>query len=84
MDIELSKTVGECLRTVRVAQGVTQIELAGRLDEPQSFVSKVEQGERALRLYEVFWYCEALEVSPESVVRRIGRELYSDGANCDS
>lgn len=73
MDIELNRIVGGNLRTVRLDQGVTQVELARRLDAPQSFVSKVESGERALKLYEVYWYAEALEVSVEELVRSSGR-----------
>lgn len=70
MDIELNRIVGGNLRTVRVGQGVTQVELARRLDTPQSFVSKVESGERALKLYEVYWYADALEMDAEELVRR--------------
>lgn len=62
--------MGENLRTVRIGQGVTQVELARRLDTPQSFVSKIESGERALKLYEVYWYAEALDIPADELVRR--------------
>lgn len=70
MDIELNKIMGENLRAVRIGQGVTQVELARRLDAPQSFVSKVESGERALKLYEVYWYADALDISPDELVQQ--------------
>jgi transcriptional regulator with XRE-family HTH domain len=43
--------------------GVRQTELAGRLGEPQSFVSKYEHGERRLTFVEVLRICRALEVN---------------------
>ena len=36
------------LRAARLASGMTQVEVAKRLRRPQSFVSKVESGERRL------------------------------------
>ena len=70
MDIELNRIMGENVRTIRIGQGVTQVELARRLHTPQSFVSKIESGERALKLYEVYWYAEALEIPVDELVRR--------------
>ena len=43
------------IASVRKAAGVTQVELAERLGKPQSFVSKVERGERRLDVIE---FCE--------------------------
>ena len=39
-------------------------ELARRLDEPHSFVQKVEIMERRLDVFEYTLYCEALGVDP--------------------
>lgn len=44
--------------------GITQAELAVRLGETQSFVSKVERGERRLDVLEFLSFCEALGVPP--------------------
>ena len=41
---------------------VTQIELAKRLDETQSYISKCERGERRLDLVELRTFCRALGV----------------------
>lgn len=38
--------------------------LAARLDRPQSFVSKVEKGERRLALIKLLLYAQALEFDP--------------------
>lgn len=52
------------LRGYREAAGLSQSELAARVDEPQSFVSKYEGGVRRLDLVEL-----------EQVVRAIGVPL---------
>lgn len=41
------------LYQLRIAAGLKQAELADRLGEPQSFVSKYESGERRLDLVEL-------------------------------
>lgn len=48
------------LREVREAGGVTQLELAVRIGETQSFVSKCERGERRLDILELREWCQAL------------------------
>jgi transcriptional regulator with XRE-family HTH domain len=50
----------ELLRTVRENAGVTQVELARRLKQTQSYVSKVERGERRLDVVQLRWFCQAL------------------------
>jgi len=58
------------LRDLRVAKGLRQVDVAERLREPQSFVSKYESGERRLDFTEVAAVCEALGVSLAELVRR--------------
>ena len=53
----------QLLRTARKSQGITQTELAKRLDEAQSFVSDCEQGQRRIDIVEAWRWCHALEVS---------------------
>ena len=48
------------LVAARKAAGITQVELAARLDRPQSFVSKVERGERRVDVIEFCQIAEAL------------------------
>jgi len=69
----------ECLRAVlrqvRVDAGLTQVDLARRLGQPQSFVSKYECGERRLDLVEVREICSAVGVSLVELVRRFEESL---------
>ncbi len=52
------------LKKARIDQGISMRELASRLDEPHSFVQKVEIMERRLDVFEYTLYCEALGVDP--------------------
>jgi transcriptional regulator with XRE-family HTH domain len=45
------------LRELRERADITQVQLAARLGKPQSYVSKVESGERKLDFLEVRDYC---------------------------
>lgn len=61
------------LRVVRQEAGLTQQDLADRLAKPQSFVSKIESGERRLDLLELREVCEALGTTLIAFVRRYER-----------
>jgi transcriptional regulator with XRE-family HTH domain len=50
------------LRRCRLASGLTQAQLAERINESQSFVSKYESGEQRLDLYELEKICDAIGV----------------------
>jgi transcriptional regulator with XRE-family HTH domain len=47
------------LREMREQAGITQVQLATCLGKPQSYVSKVESGERQMDFLEVRDYCVA-------------------------
>ncbi len=53
----------ELLRKEREDAGVTQVELAKRLRQTQSYVSRSERGERRLDLVETRWYCQGIGIS---------------------
>lgn len=71
MNIEANKAIGAKLRDIRKRIPLTQIELAERLDKPQSYVSKIEMGERALQVSELPSYSTALESDPSDLVNRL-------------
>lgn len=62
------KALTEVLKRLRVEAGVTQIDMANRLDKPQSYVSKYESGERKLDFVEVMEICEALGIKPKALI----------------
>ncbi len=55
-----SKRLRLLLREIRHERGITQVELAARLGVPQSYVSKVETGERQLEFVAVEVVCAAM------------------------
>jgi transcriptional regulator with XRE-family HTH domain len=57
------------IREAREEAGIRQSELAERLDRTQSWVSKVEVGERRLDLEELRQICEALNIDMVKLVR---------------
>jgi transcriptional regulator with XRE-family HTH domain len=57
----------------RLAQGLSQAQLAERLGRPQSFVSKYERGERRLDFVEVVEIAEALRVDLCDLVTELRR-----------
>jgi transcriptional regulator with XRE-family HTH domain len=59
------------LRQLRLAAGLRQQDLAQRLCEPQSFVSKYERGERRLDVLELRRVCDELGVPLQEFVRRL-------------
>ncbi len=56
------------LRELRRGAGLTQVEVAKRLDVPQSFVSKYESGERRLDVVELRHVAEAIGTTLEAVI----------------
>ena len=52
------------LRTARREAGLTQTELAALIGKPQSFVAKVEGGERRLDVVEYVALCRAIGADP--------------------
>lgn len=63
------------LRAARLEAGLKQTELADRLGEPQSFISKYESGERRLTFLEVRRICDAIRVNFLEFVERLEDRL---------
>ena len=60
----------ELIREIRQQAGLRQLDVAERLKQPQSFVSKYESGERRLDLLELDLVCEACGIGLSEFVRR--------------
>ena len=59
------------LKNARVQAKLLQVDLAKRLKRPQSYISKVESGERNLDVIEFISYCDALEIEPSKWLKRL-------------
>lgn len=55
----------------RKRAGITQEELAKKLDRPQSFISKVENGERRIDVVEFLVLARHLGSDPYALLRRV-------------
>ena len=63
------------LRDLREKNGLTQADVAARLDKPQSFVAKYEGGERRLSAIEFIDVARALGLEPVAVLRQLLKVL---------
>ncbi len=65
----------ELLVDTRRAAGVTQVQLAERIGESQSHLSKMERGEVRLDLIQVRTICHALETTLPQFVKELEKRL---------
>lgn len=65
----------EMLRRFRKKTGVRQVELAEKLNVPQSFISKYEIGERKLDILELRQVCLALNISLKEFIQELEERL---------
>lgn len=63
------------LREARRQSGLTQEELAKRLGQTQSFVSKCERGERRIDVIELRHFCAAIGISLPNFLDQVTKEL---------
>ena len=57
------RIISDMLYSLRVNSGIRQTDLANKLGVPQSFVSKIESGERRVDLLELKEICKALNTT---------------------
>ncbi|MFC3753530.1 helix-turn-helix domain-containing protein [Aquamicrobium ahrensii] len=66
----------ELLVQARKDAGITQAELGKRIDQRQTFVSKVELGERRLDVAEFILISRAIGADPNGIMRQAEAERY--------
>ncbi len=69
------KVLLACLKEAREGAGLTQADVAERLDMSQSQVSKCERGERRLDVIELREWCGALGVGLPTFIKTLERRL---------
>lgn len=72
---EKYKTLATELGEIRKSLGLTQSQLAKKLDKPQSYVSKYESGDRYLDFIEVLAVCEACNADPVQLIQKLNASL---------
>lgn len=65
----------ERVAEIRSEAGLTQRDLADRLGREQSFVARIEIGERRVDVVEFFWICRACGVDPGQLATELMGEF---------
>lgn len=73
-NIEPFREIGRRLAEIRLAKGLTQRDLAARLERPRSFVSKLEVAERRLDIIDLQALAGALELPATELLVRLLRD----------
>jgi len=68
------RTFARMLRETRERAGITQVDLARIIKQTQSYVSKVERGERRLDIVQLKWWCSAVGTTAAAFVREFERQ----------
>lgn len=66
------------LKQARLNAGLTQTDLAIRLNRPQSFVAKYENGERQIEVVELVQIARAIGCDPHAVIDAVNNADLSD------
>lgn len=59
------------LKEARLAAGLRQLDVAQALDRPQSYVAKIESGERKIDFIEVIDFCKVVGIDPVRLIKRL-------------
>ena len=68
---EARRRLCAALREAREQAGLTQTDLAKRLGVGQSYVSKIENGDRKIEVAELVLVCRALGIDPVKFIKSI-------------
>ena len=69
------RAVTALLSEFREKAGITQVDLANKLGVTQSYVSKVERGERLLDVIQLREFCKALDTDLIMFVKKLEKRL---------
>jgi transcriptional regulator with XRE-family HTH domain len=69
----------ELMIRARKNAGLTQHELAKRLNKPQSFVAKFEGGERRIDVVEFVTICQAIGTDSAKILRNLRNTIRAPG-----
>ena len=65
------KTLRERLKQARLTAGLRQVDVAEQLAKPQSYIAKIENGERKMEFIEVLDLCVAIGLDPSELTKEL-------------
>ena len=65
------KLLLQALKNARLEAGMRQVDVALILSRPQSYIAKIESGERKIDLIEFLEFTKALGLDPVSLVKKL-------------
>lgn len=66
---DIQQAVGKNIKTIRLAKGMTQEQLAEKLNRSVNFVSLIELGKSGMSVPTIIDICNVLDVSSESLFK---------------
>ncbi len=70
-----SESVRKQILALRTKAGLTQRQLAAKLERERSLVGRLELGERRLDMVEFYWLCRACNANPVKEATGLMRQL---------
>jgi transcriptional regulator with XRE-family HTH domain len=70
-----SQTFCSLLRAERQKARLSQEKLAEKLNRPQSFIAKIEKGERRVDLVEFLTIADAMGLDPVKFIRKLQKDI---------
>lgn len=74
----IDRVLGKVIRDLRVERELSQEKLAELGDFERSYISKVENGIRAIQFRTVIRFAEAFDIQPSELVRKFEVALEND------
>ena len=65
------ETLRRELREARLRAGLRQVDLAAALGKPQSYIAKIERGERRIDMIETIDLCHAVKLDPKALIKKL-------------
>ena len=65
------ETLRNELRDARLRAGLRQVDVATALSKPQSYVAKIERGERRIDVIETIDLCHAVKLDPKTLIKTL-------------
>jgi XRE family transcriptional regulator, regulator of sulfur utilization len=67
--------LGQLIREIRTQKGLSQEKLAELGDFERSYISKIENGDRAIQVVTFIRFAKALDISPTELMSRLQSKL---------